>query len=147
MPWNWPTSSTPAVCRESNSYRPCFRPQFHKHEGKVCGGVEIRVTDYVELRPYRCGVEVLVAVRKVAPEALVWRREAYEFVADRPAIDLLVGETASAGDAGSRNGPDPTSWIEASWADDEGFEEQFRSGMRPRSPVLLYSGRQPGWIG
>lgn len=106
-----------------------FRPQFHKHKGQVCSGVEIRVTDYLELRPYRCGVEVLAAVRKVAPEALIWRRQAYEFVTDRPAIDLLSGDTSlrellEAGD-------DPTSWI-TSWADDE---ETFR---RESSEVLLY---------
>lgn len=106
-----------------------FRPQFHKHEGKVCGGVEIRVTDYVDLRPYRCGVEVLVAVRKVAPEALVWRREAYEFVADRPAIDLLAGESSLRETLEA--GGDLASWI-SSWADDEGA---FR---RECSEVLLY---------
>lgn len=108
-----------------------FRPQFHKHADKICGGVEIRVTDRVELRPYRCGVEVLAAVRKVAPSALIWRREAYEFVADRPAIDLLAGDTAlrrllEAGD-------DPAPWI-ASWARDEAeFHRESRE-------VLLYPG-------
>jgi len=106
-----------------------FRPQFHKHKGEVCGGVEIRVTDFVELRPYRCGVEVLAAVRKVAPEALVWRQEAYEFVADRPAIDLLAGETSLRKTL--EVGGDHTSWI-ASWADDEAA---FR---RERSEVLMY---------
>jgi len=106
-----------------------FRPQFHKHRGRVCGGVEIRVTDYAELRPYRCGVELLIAVRKVAPEALVWRREAYEFVTDRPAIDLLAGDTSLRKMLTA--GSDPAPWI-ASWADDEA---EFR---RERTEILLY---------
>src|SRR5262249_49542920 len=33
-----------------------FRPQFHKHGGKLCGGVELVVTDAARFRPYRTGV-------------------------------------------------------------------------------------------
>lgn len=109
-----------------------FRPQFHKHSGKVCSGVEIRVTDYTGLRPYRCGVELLAAVRKVAPEALIWRREPYEFVADRPAIDLLSGDPHLR--ESLEAGRDPAPWIE-SWTDDE---EAFR---RESSEILLYPDR------
>lgn len=107
-----------------------FRPQFHKHSGEICGGVEIRVTDYREIRPYRCGVELLSAVSKVAPDALVWRREAYEFVTDRPAIDLLAGDVRLR--ESLEAGADLAPWI-ASWADDE---EAFR---RECSEILLYA--------
>ena len=107
-----------------------FRPQFHKHGGEVCEGVEIRVTDYLDLRPYRCGVELLLGVRKVAPAALEWRREAYEFVADRPAIDLLSGDTSLR--LALEAGMEPDSWI-ASWTDDE---ESFRAEC---AEILLYS--------
>jgi uncharacterized protein YbbC (DUF1343 family) len=106
-----------------------FRPQFHKHAGEVCGGVEIRVTDYAVLRPYRCGVELLDAVRRVAPETLVWRREAYEFVADRPAIDLLAGDTALRQILDS--GGDPAPWVKA-WVEDE---SEF---LDERGEILLY---------
>lgn len=106
-----------------------FRPQFHKHSGEVCSGVEIRVTDFSGLRPYRCGVELLAAVQRVAPEALIWRRETYEFVADRPAIDLLSGDTILR--ESLEAGRDPVSWI-ASWTDDEA---RFR---RECSEILLY---------
>jgi len=34
-----------------------FRPQFHKHGGKVCGGAQLVVTDAARFRPYRTGVE------------------------------------------------------------------------------------------
>lgn len=106
-----------------------FRPQFHKHRGEICGGVEIRVTDYLELRPYRCGVELLRAAKKVASESIEWRREAYEFVADRPAIDLLSGSTRlrQALDAGE----ELDTWI-ASWVTDE---TSFRG---ERNEILLY---------
>lgn len=92
-----------------------FRPQFQKHRGAVCGGVEWVTTDATAMRPYRTGIELLRAVAEVAPHLLVWRREAYEFVVDRPAIDLLCGGPwcrrglagagpGGAGDAGARGG-------------------------------------------
>ena len=34
---------------------------------------------------------VLAALRAVSPQAFAWRRAPYEFVIDRPAIDLLTG--------------------------------------------------------
>jgi uncharacterized protein YbbC (DUF1343 family) len=71
-----------------------FRPQFHKHAGRVCGGVEILVTDPHAFQPFRFGLHFLEAVRELAPDAFAWRRAPYEFVSDRPAIDLLAGSDA-----------------------------------------------------
>jgi len=68
-----------------------FRPQFHKHAGWVCGGVEIHVVEPRRLAAYRAGVELLWAFRQAAPDCFAWRAEPYEFVADLPAIDLLTG--------------------------------------------------------
>jgi uncharacterized protein YbbC (DUF1343 family) len=79
-----------------------FRPEFGKHAGQLCGGATIRVFDLSCLQAVRVGVFVLDAVRHVAPDALTWRTDAYEFVTDVPAIDLLWGsaelrETLDAG--------------------------------------------------
>jgi len=71
-----------------------FRPAFQKHAGEVCGGVGLTVTDPEALRPVELGVHVLDAARRVAPETFAWRRDAYEFVEDVPAIDLLWGSDA-----------------------------------------------------
>ncbi len=68
-----------------------FRPQFQKHAGERCGGIELAVTDPERLRPFRAGVELLAAVAEAAPDAFGWRRAPYEFVTDRPAVDLLTG--------------------------------------------------------
>lgn len=106
-----------------------FRPQFQKHRGEVCGGVEVVVTDAERFPACRAGVELLSAVRQVAPEGLSWRRRPYEFIADRPALDLLTG-----GDECRRlleEGADPEPWL-ASWGADE---ERFR---RERRAILLY---------
>ncbi|MBZ0114723.1 MAG: DUF1343 domain-containing protein, partial [Thermoanaerobaculia bacterium] len=70
-----------------------FRPQFQKHSGSICAGVELVVTNAAGLPSFRVGVELVCALWEQAQDAGVdlWRREAYEFVTDRPAIDLLVG--------------------------------------------------------
>jgi uncharacterized protein YbbC (DUF1343 family) len=112
-----------------------FRPQFQKQAGKVCGGVELVVTDPARFRSYRAGVELLAAVRALAPELFGWRQAPYEFVADRPAIDLLTRtaacrEAIEAGDSGRRR-DDLLAWF-ASW---EADEAAFRAEC---AEILLY---------
>jgi len=68
-----------------------FLPTFQKHEGKVCGGVELHVTSRAEFEPYRTGLWCVKVARDLNPEKFDWRRETYEFVSDRLAIDLLAG--------------------------------------------------------
>ena len=76
-------------------FRPLwFRPTFHKFAGQVCGGIQVHVTDRAVFQPYRCGIAILRELREVGGEAFRWRREAYEFVSDRLAIDLLTGSDA-----------------------------------------------------
>ena len=106
-----------------------FRPQFQKHAGTVCGGVEVVVGDVAVFPAYRCGVEVLAVLAALTPAEELWRRESYEFVQDRPAIDLLTGgEELRRALAGAG---DPRGWTE-SWRADE---ERFR---QDREPFLLY---------
>ncbi|HYG62091.1 MAG TPA: DUF1343 domain-containing protein [Thermoanaerobaculia bacterium] len=108
-----------------------FKPQFQKHRGQVCGGVELVVTDAAALRPYRTGVELLFTVRQLDPDRFAWREAPYEFVSDRPAIDLLTGgpECREAIDTGDEKAL--TGWI-AGWAADEAaFREEYQD-------ILLY---------
>ncbi len=69
-----------------------FRPAFGKHAGRVCSGVELAVTDPDRLRPLELGLRLLEAVLRLSPEVFGWRSEAYEFVEDVPALDLLTGD-------------------------------------------------------
>ena len=105
-----------------------FRPQFQKHAGMVCGGVEVVVTNAAVVAAFRVGVE-LVAALFAAVEGDVWRSEVYEFVSRCPAIDLLAGTDALR--CGLESGDDLEQWI-GSWADDE---RRFRER---RQPALLY---------
>lgn len=70
-----------------------FRPEFQKHAGQICGGAYIEVVDPHAFRALDLGVHVIDACRRVAPHAFSWRVDAYEFVTDVPAIDLLWGST------------------------------------------------------
>jgi len=79
-----------------------FQPTFHKHAGRLCGGVQVHVDDPRALRSYALYLRAIAAVRAQAGDAFRWRTETYEYVSDRPAIDLLTGgpEYRAAVDAG-----------------------------------------------
>ncbi|MCA9602338.1 MAG: DUF1343 domain-containing protein, partial [Myxococcales bacterium] len=79
-----------------------FEPTFHKHARKLCGGVQVHVTDRARFQPYESYLRLLEATWRQGSER-AWRTEAYEFVTDRPAIDLLTGgpEFREALDAGA----------------------------------------------
>jgi uncharacterized protein YbbC (DUF1343 family) len=84
-----------------------FRPAFGKHAGQLCRGIYLHVFDPNALHAVRLGVHVLDACRRASPEAWTWRADAYEFVEDVPAIDLLWGsaelrETLERGEAVDR---------------------------------------------
>lgn len=109
-----------------------FRPQFQKHAGALCGGVELVADGGDRPRCYAAGVHLVAALYEIGqgvPGTFAWRPEPYEFVHDRPAIDLLAGTDTLrlAIEAGS--GLDQ--WI-ATWERDEAhFREERRE-------VLLY---------
>lgn len=72
-------------------FRPVeFKPTFQKHAGRICGGVQLHVTNRASFRPVRTGLAVLAALRELTPH-FAWRTETYEFVSNPIAIDLLVG--------------------------------------------------------
>lgn len=111
-----------------------FRPQFQKHRGEVCGGVELVVTDPAAFQSYRTGIELLDAARRVGHDVFTWRDAPYEFVADRPAIDLLTGGTEAR--KALESGEGLAEWI-ATWAADEAsFREERRD-------ILLYPENHP----
>ena len=107
-----------------------FRPQFQKHAGSVCAGVELRVGNAPVVRPVRLGFELLLAFRDVLGAAFDWRAEPYEFVADTPAIDLLAGTDRF------RLALDEPAARERWYASWGGEESEFRA---ERESVLLYS--------
>lgn len=106
-----------------------FRPQFQKHAGEVCAGIQVVVTDPRVFSAYRFGVQFLIAVRALFPDQFAWRTAPYEFISDPPAIDLLTGSgdfrRALEGEGNL------SEWL-ASWPEDE------RTFLDLRGSVLLY---------
>lgn len=68
-----------------------FKPTFQKHAGRSCAGVQVHISDPWVFRPYEAYLRMLAAVLPQLPAGERWRTEVYEFVSDRPAIDLLTG--------------------------------------------------------
>ncbi|HUP21575.1 MAG TPA: DUF1343 domain-containing protein [Thermoanaerobaculia bacterium] len=106
-----------------------FRPQFQKHAGEVCGGVELVVTEPSRLDAVRLGAELVAALRRLYPDHFRWRERAYEFVEDIPAIDLLTGSSAYRETV--EGGAPVSAWLKSLRGRDEAFREERRS-------VLLY---------
>jgi len=72
-----------------------FEPTFYKFKGELCRGVQIHVDhsryDPTRFKPYRLMALALKAVRRLYPEFSLFRDFAYEYVTDRPAIDVISG--------------------------------------------------------
>jgi uncharacterized protein YbbC (DUF1343 family) len=106
-----------------------FTPTFQKQAGKVCGGVELHVTHRRTFEPYRTGLYCTKIARDLDPLRFDWRSERYEFVTNRPAIDLLAGTDRFRHMVDK--GEDLSGWIEEWRAPLKQFEEE-------RKEFLLY---------
>ncbi len=75
-----------------------FEPSFHKHQGKLCSGVQIHVDDpsydHHAFKPWRLQALGLKAIRKLHPDYPLWRDFPYEYEIDRLAIDVINGGVA-----------------------------------------------------
>ncbi len=71
-----------------------FQPSWDKWAGEACGGVRVVLDDARALEPVRLGIAVLLALKELGGDRFQWRSDAYEFVQDRIAIDLLLGDSA-----------------------------------------------------
>jgi uncharacterized protein YbbC (DUF1343 family) len=106
-----------------------FRPTFQKHAGTRCSGVQVHVTDRANARPFATYLVLIREARRLAPDGFDWRRERYEFVEDRLAIDLLLGrpDLRPMIEAGA-----PLADMEALWS------EELADFLRERRHVLIY---------
>lgn len=103
-----------------------FKPQFQKHGGQVCGGVQVRVTEIASFPSFLCGVELVWASSQTLGESFAWRRDPYEFEIHRPAIDLLAGGDELRVSVDTRDRQALDEWI-AGWPKavrDFGFERE-----------------------
>ena len=105
-----------------------FTPTFQKHAGHDCIGVQVHVTDAWVFRPYETYQRMLAAVLQSLDPETRWRTDAYEFVSDRPAIDLLTG------------GPEFREAI------DQGASIEERLAVEARGAAKFDEERQTSWL-
>lgn len=68
-----------------------FLPTFQKHSGRVCGGVQIHVTDRERFEPFIVGVALVKSCRDLYGKLFEWKEPPYEYVHDRNPFDVISG--------------------------------------------------------
>ena len=90
--------------------------------------MQVHVTDAWVFRPYETYQRMLAAVLQSLDPETRWRTDAYEFVSDRPAIDLLTG------------GPEFREAI------DQGASIEERLAVEARGAAKFDEERQTSWL-
>lgn len=105
-----------------------FQPTFHKHAGKICGGVQLHVTDRKTFRPYATYLALIALARQQDPEQFRFRTEKYEYVDHLPAYDILTGSSVAR--ERSEAGDDPAAWLAEIADPSSGFAEDVELAGR-----------------
>ena len=111
-------------------FRPLhFQPTFQKHAGKLCGGVQVHVTDRERFKPFATTAAILKAVHNTWPRDFAWKQPPYEYEDNKMPIDILAGS--------DRFRKELEAWkdvkeMEAWW------KEETRSFEKVRRKYLLY---------
>lgn len=70
-----------------------FMPQFQKHAGKACGGVQIQVLDRAAFEPVSTGVAIVKIAHDLYRDAFRWKEPPYEYEYERNPFDVIAGTT------------------------------------------------------
>jgi len=106
-----------------------FEPTFHKFKGENCAGFQIHVTDRKRFKPYRTTLAILQEIVRLHRDRFEWKAPPYDYVTDRPPIDVLTGDPKVR--EAIESGADLTK-LEKIWAGD------LRAFRREVRPHLLY---------
>lgn len=73
-------------------FRACyFKPTFQKHAGRVCGGVQIHVTERGVFKPVEVGLAIIREARALYSDSFRWREPPYEYEYERNPFDVIAG--------------------------------------------------------
>ncbi|MFA5625244.1 MAG: DUF1343 domain-containing protein [Bradymonadales bacterium] len=119
-----------SLCLPGVYFRPVsFRPMFQKQAMLTCTGLEMHVFDRDAFRPLLTGLAVIAVSYALHPQDFAWRSEAYEFVTDRLAIDLLLGNDRVRMQIQAQENP---------WKIVESMNAEAADFARKRASFLLY---------
>ena len=112
-----------------------FEPTFHKHEKKICHGLQIHTDipgyNHLQFKPFRLIALSLKALRQLHPEYPLYRDFAYEYVENKLPFDVING------------GPSLREWIDDSEATVGDLEKLLttdeKKWSKTRAAFLLYS--------
>jgi uncharacterized protein YbbC (DUF1343 family) len=112
-------------------FRPVyFQPTFHKFGGQSIGGVALEITDRNAFEPLRVGLHMLGSLSRLYGSQFQWRTDAYEFVKDRLAIDLLFGGIDARTMIDSKASPAQLDALYSTWAPvSEGFHDRVGDAL------------------
>lgn len=68
-----------------------FKPSFDKHQGQVCSGISLHVSDPHTFRPVETYLRLIAEAQRLAPDDFKFLDRVYEFETEHPAFDLLTG--------------------------------------------------------
>jgi uncharacterized protein YbbC (DUF1343 family) len=106
-----------------------FQPTFHKFAEKVCGGIQLHVSDRLDFRPLRTALAILSILKRLWPTEFAWREPPYEYESERPAFDILMGNDLVRSQIESG-----VSVVEI----EGGWEDQTQQFFVERQPFLVY---------
>jgi uncharacterized protein YbbC (DUF1343 family) len=73
-------------------FRPItFLPTFQKQGNKVCGGIQMHVTDKNNYKPWRAGQLLMRELYHYLGEDFGWKEPPYEYIYDQKPIDIING--------------------------------------------------------
>lgn len=111
-----------------------FQPTFHKHVGELCNGLHIHAEgpfyDHAAFRPWRLQALAFKAIRRLQPDAELWRDFPYEYEFGKLPIDVING------------GPELRAWVDDAGAAPGDLDAAARADeaawAETRAPFLLY---------
>lgn len=111
-------------------FRPIsFIPTFQKHQGLLCGGAHLHVTDRRAFLPVLTGVAVIKHISQRYPEIFAWKQPPYEYEKEKLPFDILAGTDRLRRQIEAKASLEE---INQSWEEDK---EEF---LKKRAPYLLY---------
>jgi uncharacterized protein YbbC (DUF1343 family) len=132
-PWLDPWALARDLARErlpGAVFRPVFfTPTFHKHAGRLCGGIQVHLRDRTRFPAFLTYLLLIHHARRQAPQRFAWRDPPYEYEYVKRPIDILTG-TADVRRA-MDEGLSPRRFL-GRWRREQ---QAFR---RRRAPYLLY---------